>query len=241
MSEKIDLNSAQKKLAETLKGIGIDLWGKGDPDQWADQAFSETAGEQTREQILQGQGNKEEAPKPAAAASRKQEKPLTIENLWITADETIDWTEALISETPRDGLTGPKRWAFYHRMAERVLTGDLKAYVEVLTTLNPLGDLTDFVSGMVLRAPAEERLECEFECQPEFMAKDAAGYLSALSVRTARDLLAVLPVEEVHVTGNAEGERKLDVTFRREQLLKRKMAFLNPVEFVAECGGQIRI
>ena len=36
MSEKIDLSAAQKKLAETLKGIGADLWGKADPGEWAE-------------------------------------------------------------------------------------------------------------------------------------------------------------------------------------------------------------
>ncbi|MBQ8072146.1 MAG: hypothetical protein IJ231_00055 [Clostridia bacterium] len=229
MSEKIDLNAAQKKLAETLKGIGMDLWGTEDPEKWAEQAFDESA------QAAPAAKQPPKAEKPAPIAEKKAD----LSNLWITADETIDWTEALISEWPRDGLTSPRLWAFYHRMAEKVLQGDLAAYVEVLTTLNPLGDLAEYVSGMVLRTPAAERLECEFECRPEEMEKDARGYLGALSVRAARDLLAVLPVEEVHVTGRMGQEQKLDVTFRRSQMLKRKMAFLNPADFVEECGGQM--
>ena len=240
MSEKADLTSAQKKLAETLKGIGIDLWGTSDPEKWAEQAFSDSSADRTPAQ--------ERKPAPAAGKSvgttgetGVREKKQSLENLWISADETIDWTEALISERPRDGLTAPGLWRFYHRMAEKVLNGNLEAYVEVLTTLNPLGDLTEFVSGMVLRAPAAERLECEFECLPEEMEKDGRGYLGALGVRVARDLLAVLPVEEVRVKAKMDGREKMDVTFRREKMMKRKMAFLIPADFVEECGGTIRV
>ena len=243
MSEKIDLSAAQKKLAETLKGIGADLWGKTNPEEWAEEAFDESAAENMREHILEEAGMTSGAEKPkkteTPARTEKQKKQTGIDNLWITADETIDWTEALIHSQPRDGLTGPKLWGFYHRLAEKVLAGDLQAYVEVLTTLNPLGDLTDYVNGMLLRAPGAERLECEFECRPEEMEKNARGYLGALSVRIARDLLAVLPVEEVHVLGKMDGEDQVDVTFRRDQMLKRKMAFLIPADFVEECGGRL--
>ncbi len=244
MSEKMDMTGAQKKLAETLKGIGMDLWGTADPDRWAELAFGQSAalkpspGQEMEETKLQPaftsatqEGTEQEnaAPKPA----------LTIENLWKNADETVEWTEALIRENPGDGLTEPERWWFYHRMAGPVLAGDLKAYVEVLTTLNPLGDLTGFVSGMLLRAPSAERLECEFECKPELMEKDARMYLGGLSLRIARDLLAVLPAEEIHIFGRMNGDIKADVTFRREQLLKQKMAFINPADFAEACGGMI--
>ena len=243
MSEKIDLSAAQKKLAETLKGIGADLWGKTTPEEWAEEAFGESAAESMGEHILENSGTAAGTGKPkrgeAGSGTVETERRTGIENLWITADESIDWTEALIHSQPRDGLTGPKLWDFYHRMAKKVLAGDLKAYVEVLTTLNPLGDLTDYVNGMLLRAPAAERLECEFECRPEEMEKNARGYLGALSVRIARDLLAVLPVEEVHVLGKMNGKDQVNVTFRRCQMLKRKMAFLIPADFVEECGGKL--
>jgi len=258
MSEKIDLSAAQKKLAETLKGIGADLWGKASPDDWAEEAFDAGAAENMREHILEnargknagnstgkdsGAAKPEKAAKTEGTAAGKDAEQKTrrtgIDHLWVTADETIDWTEALLYTRPRDGLTGPKLWGFYHRMAEKVLEGDLEAYVEVLTTLNPLGDLTDYVNGMLLRAPGAERLECEFECRPEEIEKDARGYLGALSVRIARDLLAVLPVEEVHVLGRMNGNDQVDVTFRRSQMLKRKMAFLIPADFVEECGGRL--
>ena len=80
-------------------------------------------------------------------ADNSLKKP-EVNTLWMSVDETIDWTEALIYSAPRDGLTGQKKWQFYRRMAAKVLEGDRDAYVEVLTTLNPLADLTDYVSGL---------------------------------------------------------------------------------------------
>ncbi len=240
MSEKVDLNAAQKKLAETLKGIGIDLWGTADPEQWAEKAFENAASEpraraQERETAAAPDPEQKAEKKAAKAPARK----VSIENLWMTADETVDWTEALIREYAPDGLTAPDRWSFYHRMAPSVLEGDRKAYAEVLTTLNPLGDLMEYAQGIVLRTPAADRLECEFECRPEHMGKNARRYLGAMSLRIARDLLAVLPVEEVSILGRMDGEEKTRATLKREQLLKRKMAFLDPADFIEECGGWI--
>ena len=181
------------------------------------------------------------AKKPADAPVTAARPKTTLENLWFTADETVDWTDALLNDTPRDGLTGQKTWAFYHRMAEKVLSGSTEAYAEVLTTINPLGDLTEYVSGMILRTPGPDRLECVFECQPDDLEAHGRDYLGALSLRIARDLLAVLPVEEVGITGNLNGEEKVNVTFRRSQLLKQKMAFLNPADFLESCGGTMKL
>ena len=231
MSEKkegaLDLTNAQKKLAETLKGIGVDLWGSGNPDEWAEKAFDQA-----------GEMKKTETPQPEKADDRIK-KP-EINTLWMSVDETIDWTEALIYSAPRDGLTGQKKWQFYRRMAAKVLEGDRDAYVEVLTTLNPLADLTDYVSGMIIRTPSASRLECVFECREDFLKDHGRLYLGGLGLRIGRDLLAVLPVEEIHVVGNLKGSELLNVTFKREQLMKQKMAFVDPAEFTEQCGGIIR-
>ena len=219
MTDEQNMSMDQNEFMKRMKAIASDLWG----------------GILPAEESVPAPANK-----PAEPARKEPEKPkAALQSIWKTADETIDWTDALAHDTPTDGLTGMKKWTFYHKHAARVLEGDLEAYVEVLTTLNPLGDLTDYVNGMLLRAPGAERLECEFECRPEEIEKDARGYLGALSVRIARDLLAVLPVEEVHVLGRMNGNDQLDVTFRRSQMLKRKMAFLIPADFVEECGGRL--
>ena len=251
MSEKKESGwtDAQRKLARQLKAIGVDLWG--DPDQETDPmaAFLKTA-----EQAKAAEGKQTAEEKPAAEISdgkaamkdgetlpeKQPREEEGMERLWVTADETVDWTEALAFSRPRDGLTGQKRWSFYHRLAPRVLKGEIAAYAEALKTINPLGDLTDYVKGMVIKTPSADRLECVFQCRPDYLRKNGEEYLGGLGIRIARDLLAALPVDEVRVTGNEGEEERLEVTFRREQLTRRRMAFLDPAAFTRECGGSIR-
>ena len=235
--EKNGQGRSQEELMRRLKAIGADLWGN---------LASPGAGTAGQEEANYGPSDlPEKERKSEGNSTGKAEngagKKTNLENLWVTADETVDWTEALLWESPRDGLTGQKLWSFYHRMAPRVLEGDTEAYAEVLTTINPLGDLTDYVSGMILRTPGADRLECAFECQPEELEKHGQRYLGALSLRIARDLLAVLPVNEVKISGNLNGKEKVNVVFRREQVRKRKMAFLIPEDFLQECDGTMNL
>lgn len=188
-----------------------------------------------------GEGRQLSASQTKAPAAPVVEKNLDIHHLWQQADPTIDWTDALGRERATDGLTGQNRWSFYHRMAEKVLDGDLDAYVEVLKTVNPLGDLAAYADGMVIRTPGAERLECTFQCKETLMAEDSRLYLGAMAVRIARDLLAALPVSEVDVEGVRAGKQVLRVTIRRDQLLKRNPAFLDPVAFIEECEGIIQL
>ncbi len=214
--------SSQEELKRRLKAIGADLWG-GMPE----------AGE------LAPQPAKASGKASAGPEAGERKKKLTLQNLWMTADETVDWTEALLHASPRDGLTAQKQWSFFHRIAPRVLAGEKEAYAEVLTTLNPLGDLAEYAAGMVLRTPGPDRVECAFECQRDDLEKYGRNYLGAMCLRITRDLLAVLPVSEVSVRGTLEGEEKVAVVFRREQLMKRKMAFVDPAEFLEACGGKM--
>ena len=179
-------------------------------------------------------------PKKQEAKSAKVvvKKPkIGIENLWMTADETIEWTDALAHEWPTDGLTPQHLWEFYHQHAEDVLNGDLAAYTEVLRKANPLGELMEYAHGISMRAPDPDRLEAMFTGKDEHMEKNAKQYLSAMGVRIARDLLACLPVSEVHVTASWKGETVMDAVYRREQLLHKNFSFLDPVKLTEECGA----
>ena len=207
----------QIEFMKRMKAIASDLWGGIVP---AEEGKTEPAAQ------------KETA--PAAA-----EKPKTdIRNLWKTADETIDWTDALAHSTPTDGLTGPRMWTFYHKYAQKVLDGDLDAYTEVLQKANPLGELTEYAEGITMRAPSAERLESRFICRGEQMEKNRKLYLAAMGLRIARDLLACLPVEEVTVTGEENGADVFTATYTRQQLLHRNFVFTDPVELAKEIGAQ---
>lgn len=203
------------ELLRRMKAIASDLWREPPED-------------------VVPEPKKQEA-KPAKVVVKKPK--IGIDNLWMTADETIEWTDALAHEWPTDGLTPQSLWEFYHRHAENVLNGDLAAYTEVLRKANPLGELMEYAHGISMRAPDPDRLEAMFTGKDEHMEKNAKQYLSAMGVRIARDLLACLPVSEVRVTASWKGETVMDAVYRREQLLHKNFSFLDPVKLTEECGA----
>ena len=207
----------QNEFMKRMKAIASDLWGGIAPAE-------------------------EEGPKPAGgqnAAPAEPAKPKTdIQSIWKTADETIDWTDALAHSTPTDGLTPARLWSFYHKHAQKVLAGDLDAYTEVLQKANPLGELTEYADGITMRAPSPERLESCFICRKEQLEKNRKLYLAAMGLRIARDLLACLPVEEVTVTGEDSGNTVFKATYTRQQLLHRNFVFTDPVALAKECGAE---
>ena len=159
------------------------------------------------------------------------------EALWKTADESIDWTEALVSPTSTDPLTPQEQWTLYHKQADAVLHGSTAAYLNVLKAANPMEDLMPFVTAMNVRAENSDRLSATFAVRPDLMDDDAKRYVSGMAVRIARDLFAVLPVLRVSVCARQEGTELLQVEFTRQEMNKVRFAFIDPVPFVQHCGG----
>ena len=185
---------------------------------------------------------KEEVPdQPKGMPSDKPEPVITennIRELWKTADETVDWTDALAHDKPSDGLTGKNLWSFYHGIAEKVLSGDHEAYTEVLKTSNPLKDLVCYADGISIQILSADRLRSTFICKDELMNENRKLYLAGMGLRIARDLLACLPVKEVEVTAEQEGKTVFSATYQRQQLLHRSFAFINPIMLADEIGAK---
>ena len=152
--------------------------------------------------------------------------------LWKTADETIDWTDILVSPTPTDGLTPPDKWALYHRHAQAVLQGDLAAYLAVLQAENPMADLMPFVSALDVATVDADTLRATFAPRYDLQGDE---YLCGMAVRIARDLFAALPILTVEVAAQQANEVLLTASFTRAQMNKVRFAFIDPVEFVRNC------
>ena len=220
MTDEQNMSMDQNEFMKRMKAIASDLWGGILPPE-------EPAAAPVN--------------KPAEPVRKEPEKPKTaLQSIWKTADETIDWTDALAHDTPTDGLTGMKKWTFYHKHAARVLEGDLEAYTEVLQKANPLGELTDYAENITMQAKSADRVESTFICNEDLLKQYKKLYLSAMGLRIARDLLACLPVEEVAVTGENEGKKVFAVTYTRMQLLHRNFVFTDPVALAEECGAEYK-
>ena len=168
-----------------------------------------------------------DAPEPA-----QQPALPPFSQLWKTADETIDWTDILVSPTPSDGLTPPDKWALYHRHAQAILHGDLAAYLAVLQAENPMADLMPFVSALDVATVDADTLRATFAPRADLQGDE---YLCGMAVRIARDLFAALPVLTVEVAAQQENEVLLTASFTRAQMNKVRFAFIDPVEFVQNC------
>ena len=218
MTDEKNTSMDQIEFMKRMKAIASDLWGGVMPSYPAEEAPA---------------AEKKEEPAPQETAVKKP----GMDAIWKTADETVDWTDALAHSTPTDGLTAPRIWAFYHKHAQKVLAGDLNAYTEVLQKANPLGELTEFAENITMQAQSPDRLESCFVCKKELMEQNRKQYLAAMGLRIARDLLACLPVEEVAVTGECDGKPAFTATYTRQQLLHRNFVFTDPVALAKECGA----
>jgi len=155
--------------------------------------------------------------------------------LWKTADETIDWTDILVSPTPTDGLTPPDKWSMYHQHAAGVLKGDIAAYLAVLQAENPMADLMPYVASLDVTTVDSDTLKASFSARADLAGNE---YLCGMAVRIARDLFAALPVLTVDVVATQDDKSALTATFTRAQMNKVRFAFIDPVKFVSECGGE---
>lgn len=176
------------------------------------------------------------AAEPSAPADQPALPPFW--QLWKTADETIDWTDILVSPTPTDGLTPPDKWALYHRYAAEVLKGDVSAYLAVLQAENPMADLTPYVASLDVTTVDADTLRADFTAREDLLAGDAREYLCGMALRIARDLFAALPVLAVDVNAAHAGQTLLTVRFTRPAISRVRFAFIDPVAFAGACGAE---
>lgn len=163
------------------------------------------------------------------------------EQFWRAVDADVDWTDALVRDTPPDGLTSPALWRFYHGQAPAVLAGDVRAYLAVLKTADPLGDLKPYVRGMTVGAPDADTLRCRFQAEPAYLSgtpAEARRYLAAVALRAARDLMALLPVCRVRAEAYRGEAELLEAEYAREALQGVRFGLADPVALTQTCGGR---
>ena len=181
---------------------------------------------------------------PSPAADGTPDAPASfppVEQFWRAVDATVDWTGALVQDTPPDGLTSPERWRFYHDQAPAVLAGDVRAYLTVLKAADPLGDLKPYAREIAVSAPDADTLRCRFQAEPAYLAgapEEARRYLASVALRAARDLMALLPVCRVRVEAYRGESLLLEAEYAREALQGVRFGLADPVALTQTCGGR---
>lgn len=191
--------------------------------------------------VPQPQEQPAQAVEPPAEEAKPEIPPF--EEYWRRADERVDWTEVLTHSRPNDGVTDPAVWTFLHDRAQQVLSGDIGAYAEVLRYADPLADLRQYAESVSVQAAGSNRAEVAFTARSIGENTDRVEehrLLAGLALRCARDVLALLPVNEVAVRGSLPGGPALDVVYPRDPLRKARFGFIDPVSFAVSLGGVFR-
>lgn len=147
-----------------------------------------------------------------------------IKRIYLYEDAPIDWTELIAGATADDLLMDPIAHAYCAQIAPRILSGDVDAYLEVIKNMRPVDDLALYCGDFEFGTDNHSYIEVEFVVNTERVFKAGVTndmleeFISAITVRVARDLLALLPVAKVLVHVEANNTTILSVLFDKNKL-----------------------
>lgn len=147
-------------------------------------------------------------------------------NLYTHCDETVDWTEIVVSISAEELFMDEDIWRFYKSVANKVLNGDIDTYLQVIEQIRPLDDLLSYGGDFEFGTDNPDVMEIEFNVMPEDVLGDGYNdellqeYVCACSIRVARDIMALLPVNQVIVTVVLENRMLLEVGFDKAVMLE---------------------
>ena len=145
-----------------------------------------------------------------------------IKKIYIYEDAPVDWTELVAGATADDLLMDSITHGYCSQMASRILSGDVDVYLEVIERMRPVDDLALYSGDFEFGTDNPSYIEVEFVASPERVLTDGASddllekFVSAVAVRVARDLFALLPVTKVLIHVELNGNTILSVIFNRK-------------------------
>lgn len=146
------------------------------------------------------------------------------EEIWKAVDEGIDWT-ALLAE--------PAKQPVLSALANDVLLGKTDAYRTALDILKPLADLSAYYADCAVAIIDADTLCVTYTA---VFAADDKKRACGLALRSARDLLAALPVSSVQVHAAHSDSAVLEAEFTRNALRHIRVNIADPVNIAAQCG-----
>lgn len=238
-------DGSMESLMRSLQQIGIDLWGNPATSKEAMEAKKNVERDfeaLSKDPYLKAAQAPQAAPTapaaPEPAAEVKQEVPqMSFSDFWRQSDDAIDWTEVMTHTKPADGVKDTERWAFCHSMARRVLDGDIDAYGEVINRERPLDDVAEYAASLDVTVNDADAAAVCMQVRPDMLALNGLDYPAALSLRAARDMMALLPLNRVQVIAMQDEKQLMDVTWRREKLNRVRMNYVDPLALAKENGA----
>ena len=168
--------------------------------------------------------------------SRTVTKTVTIDIHKIT-DDVIDWTEVMVNSCPPDESYDAELWKYFHDVSAKVLSGDIDTYLQVINDINPLNDLLDYGTGFEFGTDSPLKMEVEFQINSDNIdmaenSTDYQDYVCSIAIRIARDIFALLPVQNVVVHAASDGNDILSVCFDKKTFSGLKFNYIDPSETI---------
>lgn len=164
----------------------------------------------------------------------------SLKSIHKTSDDSIDWTEVLVSPVAPDKTYNQQMWEYYHNMAPKILAGDIDAYLKLIYEVNPLDDLLSYGGNFEFGTDNPRKIEVEFTLNEEtlYSAKKRMNnieyntllqdYVCSVCIRIARDMFALLPISNTIVHAVLNGITIISVDFDRPSLSKVKFGYIDP-------------
>lgn len=164
----------------------------------------------------------------------------SLKSIHKLSDDSIDWTEVLVSPLPPDESYNQGMWQYYHSMASKVLSGDIDTYLQLIYEVNPLDDLLAYGGNFEFGTDNPSKIEVEFTVNESTLrsAKRQLNateynnllqdYICSVCIRIARDMFALLPVAHVLVHTVLNGSTIISVDFDRGNLSKVRFGYIDP-------------
>ena len=164
----------------------------------------------------------------------------TLKSIHKACDDTVDWTEVLVSENAPDSSYNQEMWKYYHEMAPKVLAGDIDAYLQLIYEVNPLDDLLQYGGNFEFGTDDPKVIEVEFVVNTAALSSSKSrmstreyndllqDYVASTCIRIARDMFALLPITNTIVHAVIGNDTVLSVDFDRLSLSKLKFGYIDP-------------
>lgn len=168
----------------------------------------------------------------------------TLKSIHKTADDTIDWTEVLVSPIAPDETYNQDMWSYYYSVAPDILNGDIDKYLQLIYEVNPLDDLLEYGANFEFGTDSPNKIEVEYIINKDvlFEAKNHLNntdyndllqdFVCSMSIRIARDMFALLPIDNTIVYTVLDNKTILLVDFDRKALSKVKFGYIDPSDTV---------
>lgn len=147
-----------------------------------------------------------------------------IKEIYTSCDQTILWKDIMLGAGAADLYMNQEKWDYCKCVAEQIINKNVDTYLKIIEDLKPVDDLLLYGGEFDFGTDDGRYIETEFRVFPEEVLEDGVNskllsdYIFSVSLRVARDIMAMLPIEVMIVHAVIDDVTVLSVVFERDIL-----------------------